>query len=165
MENEVKQEPIYLDYGSNKIDQNQFFTRAADNVNNWVNSQSWSRKRKEKFLNAYSDLMSKGITGASNTSGQWELNLNQELNLDSMSKKDQEMYHEAAYYILQQMSGITPKESEEKKKEEEKRIYLYLIINILHDNFKVILETNVTEVEIILLMNGTILIKQTQLQE
>jgi hypothetical protein len=32
--------------------------------------------------------MSKGITGASNTSGQWELNLNQELNLDSMSKKD-----------------------------------------------------------------------------
>lgn len=121
MENEVKQEPIYLDYGSNKIDQNQFFTRAADNVNNWVNSQSWSRKRKEKFLNAYSDLMSKGITGASNTSGQWELNLNQELNLDSMSKKDQEMYHEAAYYILQQMSGITPKESEEKKKEEEKK--------------------------------------------
>jgi hypothetical protein len=31
------------------------------------------------------------------------------------------MYHEAAYYILQQMSGITPKESEEKKKEEEKK--------------------------------------------
>ena len=121
MENEVKQEPIYLDYGSNKIDQNQFFTRAADNVYNWVNSQSWSHKRKEKFLNAYSDLMSKGITGASNTSGQWELNLSQKLNLDSMPKKDQEMYHEAAYYILQQMSGITPKETEEKKKEEEKK--------------------------------------------
>lgn len=121
MENEVKQEPIYLDYGSNKIDQNQFFTRAADNVYNWVNSQSWSHKRKEKFLNAYSDLMSKGITGASNTSGQWELNLSQKLNLDSMPKKDQEMYHEAAYYILQQMSDITPKESEEKKKEEEKK--------------------------------------------
>ena len=113
-----EKEQVYLDYGSNKIDQNQFFTRAADNVSEWVNSQAWSSKRKEKFLNAYQDLMSKGIAGASNTSGQWELNLKNDIDLDSLSKKDQEMYHEAAYYILQQMKGISPAKTEEQKKEE-----------------------------------------------
>jgi hypothetical protein len=45
--------------------------------------------------------MSKGIIGANNTTGQWAVDLNNNIDLDSMDKKDQEMYHEAAYYILQ----------------------------------------------------------------
>ena len=119
MENNIQQEPVYLNYGSDQIDQSKFLTNAANNVTNWINQQSWSKKRKEKFLSAYSDIMSKGIIGASNTSGQWQLDLNQNIDLESMSKKDQEMYHEAAYYILQQMKGITPKakEVEEQKKD------------------------------------------------
>lgn len=116
-------EPIYLNYGTNQIDQAQFLTNAADNVSNWVSQQSWSKKRKEKFLNAYSDIMSRGVKGASNTSGQWAVDLDSEIDLESMSKKDQEMYHEAAYYILQQMKGITPKAAEEEKKKEDLPLY------------------------------------------
>lgn len=114
MENNIQQEPVYLNYGSDQIDQAQFFTRAADNVTNWVNSQSWSKKRKERFMNAYSDIISKGIIGASNDTGQWTVDLKSSIDLESMSKKDQEMYHEAAYYILQQMKGSVRKSSRKK---------------------------------------------------
>lgn len=112
------QEPVYLNYGADQIDQQAFLDAAANNVQQYVNNQTWSAKRKQKFLNAYSDIMSKGIIGANNKTGQWAVDLNSNIDLESMDRKDQEMYHEAAYYILQQMKGITPKakEEEEKKK-------------------------------------------------
>lgn len=112
------QEPVYLNYGADQIDQQAFLDAAANNVQQYVNNQTWSAKRKQKFLNAYSDIMSKGIIGANNSTGQWAVDLNSNIDLESMDRKDQEMYHEAAYYILQQMKGITPKvkEEEEKKK-------------------------------------------------
>lgn len=117
------QEPVYLNYGSNQIDQQAFLDAAANNVQQYVNNQTWSAKRKQKFLNAYSDIMSKGIIGANNTTGQWAVDLNNNIDLDSMDKKDQEMYHEAAYYILQQMKGITPREQQEEEKKSDLPVF------------------------------------------
>lgn len=117
------QEPVYLNYGSNQIDQQAFLDAAANNVQQYVNNQTWSAKRKQKFLNAYSDIMSKGIIGANNTTGQWAVDLNSNIDLDSMDKKDQEMYHEAAYYILQQMKGITPREQQEEEKKSDLPVF------------------------------------------
>lgn len=117
------QEPVYLNYGSNQIDQQAFLDAAANNVQQYVNNQTWSAKRKQKFLNAYSDIMSKGIIGANNSTGQWAVDLNSNIDLDSMDKKDQEMYHEAAYYILQQMKGITPREQQEEEKKSDLPVF------------------------------------------
>jgi hypothetical protein len=39
------------------------------------------------FLEAYSDLMNRGVTGASNDSGQWQILYNGDVGLDSKSKK------------------------------------------------------------------------------
>jgi len=47
----------------------------ANDVQNYVNSQPWSSKRKQKFMTAYSDIMNRGIQGASNETGQWRINV------------------------------------------------------------------------------------------
>jgi len=62
-------------------------------------------------MSAYSDLMNKGILGASNSTGQWMIDVNGVVDLDSMDKKDKEMYGEAAYFIQQQMAGLPTKSS------------------------------------------------------
>lgn len=116
----VEQEVIYIPYGDQQIEQAPFMKAIADNVQDYVSKQTWSNKRKQKFLDAYSDIVSKGITGASNNSGQWAVDLSGNLDLESKSKKDQEMYHEAAYYILQQMKGTPTKQSQDKEKETKK---------------------------------------------
>jgi len=36
-------------------------------------------------MSAYLDIMNKGITGATNTSGQWEITINGDLDLNSKS--------------------------------------------------------------------------------
>lgn len=115
-EKEIK----YIPYGTDEIDYDQFITNAANEVQNYVNSQSWSNKRKESFLNAYQNLISQGITGASNDSGIWRINHNGDpIPLETMSKRDREMYGEAAYFLRQQMSRITPRKKEEEKKKED----------------------------------------------
>jgi len=43
-------------------------------------------------MSAYSDIMNKGLKGASNTSGQWTIDVGDTIDLDSKSKKDREMY-------------------------------------------------------------------------
>ena len=63
----------WLNVGNNQIDQSLFLTNAANNVNSYVNNKPWSEQRKQSFFNAYQALMSTGITGADNSSGQWEL--------------------------------------------------------------------------------------------
>lgn len=109
----------YLNYGDQQIEQQALLNNLANNVQNYVQNQSWSTKRKEKFMSAYSDLMNRGITGASNNTGQWTINVNGDP-LPEMSKKDKEMYQEAAYFIQQQMASLPTKQAEEEKKEEEK---------------------------------------------
>lgn len=110
----------YLNYGDQQIEQQAFLNKAANEVQNYVQSQPWSRKRKEKFMSAYSDLMNRGVLGASNSSGQWVLDIGgEDLGLDSKNTKDKEMYQEAAYFIQQQMAGMPTKsaQAEEEKKD------------------------------------------------
>ena len=110
----------YLNYGDQQIEQQALLTSLANNVQSYVAKQPWSNKRKEKFMSAYSDIMkNKGLKGASNTSGQWTIDVGDTINLDSKSKKDREMYQEAAYFIQQQMSKLPTKSSQEKKDESE----------------------------------------------
>ena len=107
----------YLNYGDQQVEQQALLNNLANQVQNYVANQSWSNKRKEKFMSAYLDIMDKGIKGATNTSGRWEIDVNGKVDLDSKSKKDQEMYQEAAYFIRQQMANL----SAEKTKEEQKK--------------------------------------------
>lgn len=110
----------YIPYGTDEIDYNQFVQRSADEVSDYVNSQPWSSKRKQSFLNAYQDLMSRGITGAVSTNGVWNINHSGDpIDLNSLSKRDQEMYHEAAYFIRNQMSQTPTKSAMLQKQEEE----------------------------------------------
>lgn len=113
-------EAVVIPYGQESIDYNKFLTNAADSVQSYVDKQPWSKKRKEYFWQAYNDLMSRGITGASNDAGVWTVNHKGDaVPLESLPKKLQEMYGEAAYFIQQQMSKIPVqvKEEEEKKKQ------------------------------------------------
>lgn len=123
MTDNIQQQPVYIPYGDQQMEQASFMKAIADNVQNYVNQQTWSNKRKQKFLDAYSDIVSKGITGASNNSGQWAVDLSGNLDLESKSKKDQEIYHEAAYYILQQMKGLPTKQSQEETKKKSLQLY------------------------------------------
>lgn len=111
----------YLNYGDQQIEQQALLNSLANNVQQYVQNQSWSKKRKDKFMSAYSDLMNRGLLGASNTSGQWVIDVNGDpLPFDSMDQKDREMYQEAAYFIQQQMAGLPTKASQEEKAEEDK---------------------------------------------
>ena len=109
----------YLNYGDQQIEQQALLNNLANQVQGYVQKQPWSNKRKEKFMSAYSDLMNKGLIGASNKTGQWVIDVNGEIPLDSMDKKDKEMYQEAAYFIQQQMSQLPTKAAEEEKKKED----------------------------------------------
>lgn len=117
MDEEIK----YIPYGTDEIDYNQFINNAANEVQSYINQQPWSNKRKESFLRAYQDLINKGITGASNTSGVWKINYGQDaVPLETLSKRDREMYGEAAYFLQQQMSRVPTKASLVKEEEDKK---------------------------------------------
>lgn len=111
----------YLNYGDQQIEQQALLNALSNDVQGYVQNKPWSKKRKEKFMSAYSDLMNKGILGASNNTGQWMIDVNGVVDLDSMDKKDKEMYGEAAYFIQQKMAGLLTKASQEQSKEEEKK--------------------------------------------
>ena len=112
----------YLNYGDQQIEQQALLNNLANQVQDYVGKQSWSNKRKEKFMSAYSDLMNRGIQGASNSTGQWVINVGGDspVPLDTMSRKDREMYQEAAYFIQQQMASLPTKASQEEKEETDK---------------------------------------------
>lgn len=115
----------YLNYGDQQIEQQALLNNLANQVQGYVQKQPWSNKRKEMFMSAYSELMNRGIQGASNTNGQWMLNVGGDtpLDLDSKSKKEKEMYQEAAYFIQQQMAGLPTKTSQEEKKKEDLPVF------------------------------------------
>lgn len=113
----------YLNLGNTQIDQQNFLTTAANNVQAYVAEQPWSKKKKERFLTAYQDIMQKGISGASNNTGIWAIDTNENIDLSSMSKKDQEMYSEAAYFILNQMNSIAPQSTEEEVAKEDLPVF------------------------------------------
>ena len=107
-----------LRYGDKEIDQQQFLEAAANNVQTYINSQPWTKKTKEKWINAYSDLMSKGITGASiSQNGIWQIDYSAEqMDQSNMSQRDKDIYKDAAWFIKQQMESIGTVKPEEEKK-------------------------------------------------
>lgn len=108
---------IYLNYGDAQVEQQAFLKAAADSVESYLSEQPWSNKRKQLFRNAYSDLMTRGILGASNSTGSWKVQYGGDpVDLDSKSEKEKEMYGEAAYFIQQQMSGLASAKPQEQQK-------------------------------------------------
>jgi hypothetical protein len=61
----------YIKYGDIDVDQEAYLKAIADNAEAYLASRPWSEKQKNKWRNAYSDIVSQGITGASiSTNGQ-----------------------------------------------------------------------------------------------
>ena len=127
----------YINYGDQQIDQQALLTAMADNVQSYVNSQTWSNKRKEKFLNAYQDMLSGGIKGASIENGTWGINIGNNIDLNTMGKKDREMYQEAAYFIQNQMKNLLPKPEENKPEKEKKKDKVVFDNKTFQDKLKV----------------------------
>lgn len=113
---------VWLGLGEDQIDQSLFLTNAANNIQSYVQSKPWSSKRKQSFLNAYNAIMQSGVTGATNDTGQWQLTTQSQLDPTGLSDRDQEMLGDAAYFILSQMQGVTPRgtTTEESNKEKTK---------------------------------------------
>lgn len=119
----------YLNYGDQQIEQQALMNNLANNVQQYVQTQPWSKKRKELFMSAYQDLMNKGVQGASNSTGQWTINVKGDLDLSTKSKKEQEMYQEAAYFIQQQMAGLPTKANQEEEKTKDLPVFDYSTFN------------------------------------
>lgn len=110
----------YINYGDQQIDQQQLLTNLADNVTSYVAAQPWSKKRKQKFMQYYTDMVNRGILGASNDTGQWMLDIGgTPYEEENIPKKDWQMLGEAAYFIQQQMSRMPTKASLEKQEKQE----------------------------------------------
>lgn len=113
-------EPILLNYGSSKINQQDFLNNVANNVESYLASQPWSSKRKELFRKAYDNIMSLNVTGADNSSGSWKVTYEgDQIPFDTLSRKEREMYGEAAYFIQQQMQALTPVNQQDEKKDKQ----------------------------------------------
>lgn len=111
----------YLSYGNQQIEKQALLNSLADNVQQYVQRQPWSKKRKEKFMSAYSDIISKELLGASvGNNGIWGVDVNSEVNLENLSKKDREMYGEAAWFIRHQMESLNKSTIDKSNTEEEK---------------------------------------------
>lgn len=110
----------FINYGNNQIDQQAFLDDSANSLESYIQSQPWSNKRKELFRQAYQDIMSRGVTGADNSSGTWKVtHKGNQIDMNSKSKKEREMYNEAAYYIQQRMNGLNTKKTNDNEKKEE----------------------------------------------
>lgn len=108
----------YLYYGDQQVDQQALMNKMANGVVQYVQSQPWTRKRKDMFMSAYSDIMNKGLKGMTNSTGQWMVDFGgPAIDWDSKSRKEKEMYEEAGYFIQQQMNGLV---ADAKKQDEEK---------------------------------------------
>lgn len=110
----------YLYYGDQKIDEQALLNKMASEVNPYVQSQPWTRKRKKMFMSAYLDILKGGLKGASNNSGQWIIDYGGPYQDPSTrDKKLQQMYGEAAYFMQQQMSKLATSNKKEEKEEKK----------------------------------------------
>lgn len=119
----AEQEITYIPYGQDEISQQDLMTSLANGIDSYLNSRNWGKKAKyrDAWLRAYQDIMTQGITGASNNTGIWRINHNgPNIDLSNKSNIEREMYGDAAYYIQQQMSQMIPRSKQEEKKEDEK---------------------------------------------
>ena len=110
-----------MTYYGKEIDQDAFLQKVAKEAQLYVDSQPWSKKMKERWINAYSDLMNHGITGVrvateGNNAGFNEVTYDgEQIPTGGMKRKDRAMYEDAAWFIEKQMGSISPKEEEKKK--------------------------------------------------
>ncbi len=114
----------YLYYGDQEIEQQALMNSLANEVNNYVASKSWSKKKKERFMSAYSDMINRGLKGASNSSGVWMVDFGGDdyINQNTWDDEQRKAYEAAATFIHQQMSGLPTRSSQEQtKKEEDKK--------------------------------------------
>lgn len=112
----AEQEITYIPYGQDEISQQDLMTNLANGLPDFVKSYKWLQKPgiTEKFLNAYKDIINHGITGASDSSGLWEITHNgDKIDTSTMSPIDKQIYEHAAYYIQQKMAQMTPRKKEE----------------------------------------------------
>ena len=120
----VEQEITYIPYGQNEISQQDLMTSLANGIDSYLGSKNWAKKDKyrQAWLNAYQDIMNRGILGASNDTGMWRINhKGSDIDMSGMSNIQREMYGDAAYYIQQQMARMTPRIKEEDKKKDENK--------------------------------------------
>ena len=119
---EQNQEITYIPYGQDEISQQDLMTSLANGIEGYLGSKRWARKDKYRnaWLAAYQDIINHGLTGASNETGVWTVNHGQSpIDLNNKSNTEREMYQDAAYYIQQKMSQMTPRKKEEEKKKED----------------------------------------------
>ena len=117
----MAEEITYIPYGQDEISQQDLMTSLANGVPGYLDSKRWAKKDKyrQAWLNAYQDIINGGLVGASNSSGIWTIQHGGEpIDLNTKSNLDREMYQDAAYYIQQQMSRMTPRKKEEEAKKE-----------------------------------------------
>lgn len=117
----MAEEITYIPYGQDEISQQDLMTSLANGVPGYLDSKRWAKKDKyrQAWLNAYQDIIKGGLVGASNSSGIWTIQHGGEpIDLNTKSNLDREMYQDAAYYIQQQMSRMTPRKKEEETKKE-----------------------------------------------
>lgn len=114
----------YLYYGDQEIEQQALMDSLANEVNNYVASKSWSKKKKERFMSAYSDMINRGLKGASNNSGVWMVDFGGDDYIDqnTWDDKQREAYEAAATFIHKQMSGLPTRSSQEQTKEDKKEL-------------------------------------------
>lgn len=118
-----EKEITYIPYGQDEISQQDLMTSLANGVPTYLESKRWAKKDKyrQAWLNAYQDILTHGLTGASNNSGIWAINHGGDaIDLNTKSNVEREMYQDAAWYIQQQMSQMTPRSKQEENKEDEK---------------------------------------------
>jgi len=54
----------------------------------YVDKQPWSKNKKARFISAYTDIMKRGILGAYNDTGQWQIRVNgDDLDENTLPKK------------------------------------------------------------------------------
>lgn len=117
----MDKEITYIPYGQDEISQQDLMTSLANGVPGYLDSKRWAKKDKyrQTWLNAYQDIINGGLVGASNSSGIWTIQHGGEpIDLNTKSNLDREMYQDAAYYIQQQMSRMTPRKKEEEAKKD-----------------------------------------------
>lgn len=110
-------EEKWIKLGDEEISYSDFLKNASNNLQYYADSRNWSQKNKNVFFNVYEDIMNSDVIGASNDSGQWKIDTRKSINTENLSPREQGMYGEAAYFILQSMLQSTKRPKEEKKEE------------------------------------------------
>ena len=114
----MAEEITYIPYGQNEISQQDLMTSLANGLPDFMNQYKWLKKpsNREAFLEIYSNIV-KGLVGASDSTGLWEVNSTYDTS--NLSPLGKEMAGHAAHYIQQKMAQMTPRKKEEEKKKED----------------------------------------------